>query len=198
MDGTKSKHRPYFELAHGFAKQGIPTFRFNKRTYEHPKKFSGKTLTAQEEYMDDIARVAVELTFMGYQNIFLFGHGLGGNVCAYALEKDKIQGAITFGAGFRDFEDLLLYQFQTSRIRESLANNPFITRVNAAKKAKKNAPDAMGLYPLDFGPGFWWSWHNVDHRNSFRRCLKPVLITLGGQDINVPREDYINWLKSMK
>jgi hypothetical protein len=38
----------------------------------------------------------------------------------------------------------------------------------------------------------------VDHRNSFRRCLKPVLITLGGEDINVPREDYINWLKSMK
>lgn len=70
--------------------------------------------------------------------------------------------------------------------------------MKAAKKAKKNGPDTLGVYPLDLGPKFWWSWHNVDHRNSFRSCLKPVLMTLGGKDVNVPREDYINWLKSMK
>ena len=59
MDETIGENKPFADIAHGLAQRGIASFRFNKRSYEHPEELLGH-VTVEDEILNDASN-AVKL-----------------------------------------------------------------------------------------------------------------------------------------
>ncbi|MCI5772943.1 MAG: alpha/beta hydrolase [Erysipelotrichaceae bacterium] len=198
-DETIGPNKPFKDLAHGLAKQGIASLRYNKRFFQDPS-LAGASYDMHDEYFEDIQAAIALLKKWGYEEIYFLGHSQAGGFAHYiAAENDDIEGLIIMAGSPRLLIDLI-----NDQVKASLQGMPasYITQtlkpyVDAKEEIlaieDKNETGMILNLPISY-------WYDV------KKCLPEnydhdidTLILQGEQDFQVyANVDYVLWQKLLK
>ncbi len=198
---------PFLDIAQGLASSGIMTLRFDKRTKLYGKKMYETTnshITLKEEYYDDtdyaidfISRYADYLK-VNLKGLIILGHSQGGSVLPYIMKnskfKDKISGGIFMAAPARNFEDILLDQYNYLFTLDNVLEQKEQDELNKLKlqiaKVKDLANHKDDKYlPMNLPYEYWVSINECKPIENIKINDKPIFFLQGGKDYQVTLQD---------
>lgn len=211
-DETVGQNKPFRDLAHGLAKQGIGVLRYDKRTLVHGERIVNTmmdTLTIYEETIED-ALLAVNLMTItpkiDKNRIYVLGHSQGGIAAPRMgqLSQD-IAGLVIMAGSPRHLGDIIMDQ---ARYMLSLEKNMSdsdkegliqqqqqeIDRI----KALRTMEDAKEKLYLGIPAAFWVDLNNYDIPGIARQIDQPMLILHGERDFQVYIKDFELWKDVLK
>ena len=179
-DETINDNRPFAELAHGLAKHGIATLRYDKRTFTYRDK-SGFTI--REEVIDD----ALSAIGMAHQlcdgPVYLIGHSLGAMVAPWvATLAPDLSGIVMMAAPARSLADVIVEQID------------YLTPSGASQEYKDEQIAALKASRPQYFEG---ELANYDQVKTAQALQLPVLILQGERDYQVRMTDYNLWQKGL-
>lgn len=115
-------NRPFADIAHGLAENGIASIRYDKRSYAYPNDVSD----VETEYLYDAkeaVRLAKEDKRVDSNRIYLIGHSQGGLLGPkIAQDNPEIKGFVSMAGTLRRLEDIVLTQTTLRLEQENLSN----------------------------------------------------------------------------
>ena len=193
-------NRPFADLAHGLAAEGIATMRFNKRTYSYPNDVPP---TIQGEMLLDVQdaiRQAAADERLDSGRIYVLGHSLGGMMAPeIAKENPQVRGIIVMAGSLRRLEDIMLDQSkaaldQQTALSETDKAAALAEVETGVAKVKALGPDDAGTTVLGVPADYWLSLNAIDSAAVVRSLTLPMLILQGDKDFQVsPSADYPQW-----
>ncbi|WP_299089907.1 alpha/beta fold hydrolase [uncultured Metabacillus sp.] len=193
-DETAYALKPFRDLAHGLASNGIAVLRYNKRTFEHSVKTTADQYHTVDKETTNDALLATRLLEkekkIDDDQIYILGHSQGGMMVPQMINQDKrdnIAGAIVMGGPARTIQDVILDQF------DYLLSIGQLTPQDAAffkeQFAMLNDPNFSGENPpAEFQLGhsvFWDSINDIKAAEMAKRQNDPLLIIQGERDYQV-------------
>lgn len=99
-NSTINQYKPFEDLAHGLAEQGIASLRYDKRFFTYPEDVTsyGTALTMEEEILEDVA-TALALLETEFDDIYVLGHSLGGMLSPVIADRHPVVKGIISMAG---------------------------------------------------------------------------------------------------
>ena len=199
MDETVDGAKPFRDIAHYLAENGIASLRFNKRFYQHPD-YSGE-ITIQTEALDDV-NVAIEyvstLDNVNTDNIYILGHSLGGMLAPEAAaENTNIKGIISLAGTPRRLEDIICDQNKAALNERNLTDEEIALQmqplIDDAEKIKTLTETDTGSY-LGINAEYWYSLNAIDQAHTAQALDIPMLFLQGSEDIQVYADvDFSMW-----
>lgn len=204
MDETIGPNKPFRDLAHGLAAQGIAVLRYDKRTRDYPAQvMQDKRFDIDDEYTDDALAALKQLRAtpgIDRNAVFLLGHSQGAAEAPHIARRDAtIVGLILVAAPAHPLFDEMIRQLhyligiepaQADALRAQLAMAE-ATRQQVAAFAPEH-PDAPG--PFGTTASYWLSLRGYDPVAVARELSLPMLILQGGRDYQVtPADDFVRW-----
>lgn len=196
-------NRPFEDIAHGLAEQGIATLRYNKRTYQYP---TGGGATIQYEMLDDAA-AAVKLlgsdSRVDADRIYLLGHSLGGMMAPkIAADNPQIKGFISMAGSLRTLQDISLDQNEAAIDAQTSLTEAQKSAMLAQVKAeldKTRALDDGGTGSIMGIPtSYWKSLNDISSAEIVKNLNVPMLILQGSADFQVYQDkDYKLWQSAL-
>lgn len=197
-------NRPFEDLAHGLAAQGVATLRYNKRTYQYP---AGGGDTIQYEMLDDAA-AAVKLlssdSRVDANRIYLLGHSLGGMMAPkIAADNPQIKGMISMAGSLRTLQDISLDQNKAAIAAETSLTeqqkNALLAQVEAELDKTKTLDDGGTGYIMGMPTNYWKSLNAIHSAEIVKNLNIPMLILQGSADFQVyPDKDYPLWQTALE
>jgi dienelactone hydrolase len=196
-DETIGGNKPFRDLAHGLAAQGIATLRYDKRTFAFPASIDPKNVTVKEEVIDDaVAAVNFGRTLpeVDAGATFVLGHSLGGSLAPFIAERvPHLRGEILMAAAARPLDDLIFEQVAhqmklAGKSDEAIQMEVTDLRIAFARVRSGEAPNDEIVF---HAPALYWRdlfFH--DTRQALATTTVPVLILQGGKDVQVSKKDY--------
>ncbi len=209
-------NKPFADIAHGLAQQGIATLRYDKRHYIYPENAGelGASITLRDETLNDVY-AALELLKnddrVDGDKVFVLGHSLGGMLTpVIAAEHPELSGVISMAGTLRQLWEVVYDQNQ-----EALANmdtSAFSDPEKAALEGQVKQIDAdMKTLSGDFSDleddtllmgipaGYWRSCKEFNGKKYIQEISMPMLILQGSEDFQIyPEKDYTLWQESLK
>ena len=156
-DETIGVLKPFEDIAHGLAQEGINSLRVDKRTFGYAAEFDIKC-GIEEEYLDDCKAAIEYLKTQNISGLYLLGHSLGGQIATeLAASIEGIDGMILFNSSARHLADIACDQYS---IADPANKESYITYATAAKNA--NASSAKGYYYYGATDYYWASYNNIN------------------------------------
>lgn len=156
-DETIGGLKPFEDIAHGLAKEGINSLRVEKRTFGYADKFDIKC-GIKEEYLDDCKAAIEYLKTQNISGLYLLGHSLGGQIATeLAANTEGIDGLILFNSSARHLADIACDQYSAA---DPANKESYITYATAAKNA--SASSAKGYYYYGATDYYWASYNSID------------------------------------
>lgn len=208
MNESIGPNKPFQDIAHGLAKQGIASIRYNKRTFQYAQQLAGiaQQLSIREVTIDD-AVAAVQLAqsspSINPKQVFVLGHSMGGMCLPRILhEVDKTctshtAGGILVAANASPLEDIILWQMNRSNLSAQQLSE-IKKSVNNVKKIHTKEFDKTISLPLKLSQAFWKSLIGHNQVQEAAACPHPMLFLFGGRDIQVPISEMGIWKKGLK
>lgn len=197
-------NRPFEDIAHGLAEQGVATLRYNKRTYQYP---AGGGDTIEYEILDDAA-AAVKLlssdSRVDADRIYLLGHSLGGMMTPkITADNPQIKGFIAMAGTLRQLQDIAFDQNKAAIMAmESLTEqqkNDMIAQVKLATDKVKALDDDGTGYIMGLPTNYWKSLNAIDSIAIVKGLNVPMLILHGDADFQVYTDkDYKLWQTTLE
>ncbi len=195
-DETVGPNKPFLDLAHGLAAEGIATLRYEKRTFAFRGKLGPKLTVEEEVIADAVAALAYAcaLPEVDAGRVFLLGHSLGGSMAPFIVARaPETRGAVLLAAAARPLDELTYEQvaFQAQATGQDQAT---VSReIEQLKKefARVRSGEAADSEVI-FGASAYY-WRDLLRRDIIAQWKKlnlPVLVLQGGQDVQVRRTDY--------
>jgi len=204
-DETIGVNKPFLDLAHGLAEQGIATLRFDKRTWlirqrkiEQPA--GPEVITLKWEFEDDAVAAlefAHKIPEADVQRIFLLGHSLGAMTAPYiaaqAAPENKPRGIVMLAAGSRPH-----YAYVDDQIRALLKSQGKTDTEIAATLEKQHQIisdiESGKLPPNQLLQGapihYMREMIALDPAGELKQQQIPALVLQGGKDIQVFQPDF--------
>lgn len=203
MDEKVMKLTPFRDLAHGLAKRGIASIRYDKRTFAHGRKMAKNgslaNVTVKEETVDD-ALLALELLSadrrIDSNSIFILGHSMGAMLAPRIdAEGGNAAGLIMMAGSPYRLEEIMLRQMQQAK--DSTSALRFIGGLEYKAFSKK----FEGLYQMSdeeakqqklMGKTSLYYFKEMGKKTAADYLLesdKPVLIMQGGRDFQALAAD---------
>lgn len=203
MDETVGANKVFYDLALGLAKQGIASFRYEKRSQRYPAYFKGQ-FTLFDETIDDAVsavRAIQEDTSIKYSKLIVLGHSLGAYSAPLIADSLKeLDGVILFSSNARNLEDLIIYQMEYLSNLDSSVNKVENKVIEMAKerasiiKEGKYTQQTSAAELLAYWPGtFWASIANYDPVEKVKSLEQNVLILQGEMDYQITMVDFGIW-----
>lgn len=208
-DVTIGPNKPFLDLAMGLAVKGIATLRYDKRTYTHGNKITGKIaedFTVQEEFVED-ALAAIDFleqnSKINRNKIFLIGHSMGGEMLPrIAQQTKKVAGFIAMAAPSRPLVELIWEQYNyifsldgsiSKEEKEKLAQLKI--QIEKVKNITRESPveGVIGAYPK-----YWLDLKGYSPVKIAKTIDKPWLILQGERDYQVTMKDFAGWKEGMQ
>ena len=200
-DETIGPNRPFLDIAHGLAADGIAVLRYEKRTRARPQDFAGDTFTMDgETTADAVAAVAALRGVAGIDpaRVYVLGHSQGGMLAPrIARQSGEVAGLAMLAAPARPLLDLLLEQ---NRYLVGLdgtvdpAEQAHLTRLQAQVDAVRgDGAVALADSPMGLPANYWRTFETVDPVADARAADVPLLLLQGGRDIQVVDADWRLW-----
>lgn len=197
-------NRPFEDIAHGLAAQGVATLRYNKRTYQYP---SGGGDTIQYEMLDD-ATAAIKLlgsdSRVDANRIYLLGHSLGGMMAPkIAADNPQIKGFVSMAGSLRTLQDLSLDQNKAAiQSEDSLTEqqkSAMLAQVQTELGKTKTLDDGGTGYIMGIPTNYWKSLNAIHSADIVKNLNVPMLILQGSADFQVyPNKDYKLWQTALE
>ncbi|MFA7203716.1 MAG: alpha/beta fold hydrolase [Candidatus Caldatribacteriota bacterium] len=190
MNSSVGELEPFKDIAHGLAKKGIASIRFNKRTLQYQSELvTDYNFTPQDEYIDD-ALSAINLLWdderIDNENIFLIGHSQGGQFApVIANQTDKLKGIVVMAGTTSHILDLLMEQILTNygqtQYNEYLPYYEAVIDIQAPDTSKYNYAYFGAYY------NYWLEYNKIDFEAELLECAQnhSILVMQGGKDIQV-------------
>ena len=204
MDETigAAGNKPFRDLAHGLAKQGIAVIRYNKRYYQYPELVSS-TVTIEDEVLDDVAaaiRFAVGQENLDTDRLIVIGHSLGGMLAPkIAQDNEEVDGIVIMAGSPRRLEDIILDQnreaIQAIEDMSEEEKAELLSEVEAEAEKVRNLTDAQLEEPIFGMTGYYWkSLNEIDTAQIAKDLEIPILILQGEADYQIHADvDYVQW-----
>ncbi len=198
-------NRPFEDIAHGLASQGVATLRYNKRNYQHLGDPSIDTI--ESEVLDDAAAAAKMLstdTRIDTNRIYLLGHSLGGMMAPkITSDNNEIKGFISMAGTLRTYQEISLDQ-TSAVINEtpSLSDEQkkyYLALQKAELEKTKTYDDGGTNNILGIPTNYWRSLNAIDSISIVKNLTVPMLILQGSADFQVYADkDYTLWQSTLK
>lgn len=196
--------KPFEDIAHGLAKEGIATIRYDKRYYGYPEWDGIREVSLNWEYLYDFASVIHQLEDMpvNHNQIYVIGHSQGGMLAPrLAYDHPEVKGIISLAGTPRGLEEVMKDQQYNAVVAQGSNEQMVQGVVDLADKViaeiqsltKETATDkVVNSYPLSY-----WYELNQSRPYIFMNELKcDVLILQGESDFQVFYDkDYQEWMK---
>ncbi|MEG0164139.1 alpha/beta hydrolase [Anaerorhabdus sp.] len=196
--------KPFEDIAHGLAKEGIATIRYDKRYYGYPEWDGIREVSLNWEYLYDFSSVIHQLEDMpvNHNQIYVIGHSQGGMLAPrLAYDHPEVKGIISLAGTPRGLEEVMKDQQYNAVVAQGSNEQMVQGVVDLADKViaeiqsltKETATDkVVNSYPLSY-----WYELNQSRPYIFMNELKcDVLILQGESDFQVFYDkDYQEWMK---
>ena len=196
-DETIGANKPFRDLAHGLAAQGIATLRYDKRAFAFHASIDLKNVTVKEEVIDDAVAAlnfARTLPEVDPALTFVLGHSLGGTLAPFIVERvPEARGQILMAAAARPLDELIFEQIShqmklAGKSDEEIQKEMGDLRIAFARIRSGEAPNDEIVF---HAPAIYWRdlfFHDI--RQALATTTAPVLILQGGKDAQVTKTDY--------
>jgi alpha-beta hydrolase superfamily lysophospholipase len=158
-----------------------------------------RTLTVQDEYIDDAAaavRLLAHTPGIDSHHIYLLGHSEGGMVAPRIAQQDsQIAGLILLAAPTRSLPDLFVSQYSYLESRgfataaQVAAVKQEVAVIKALTPADRNQPGNL----LGAPPSYWLDLQNYHPATVAQHLTVPMLILQGARDYQVTLTDFNAW-----
>jgi len=204
-EAVGANNRPFRDLAHGLAQQGIASLRYNKRYFQTTALYDSATVTIQDEVLDDaaaaIALVRSDSRFAS-SDIIIVGHSMGGMLAPHIAADPEVTAMVSMAGTTRRLEDLIVHQERHSLEQSGQYDADEID--DAMKDLEKEAAKVKDLtedsasYHLGIGAKYWYSLNQIDTAAQAQQLGKPMLILQGEADWQVYTDvDYAGWQQAL-
>lgn len=197
-------NRPFEDIAHGLAKLGVATLRYNKATYQY---LGASVDTIEYEVLDD-ASAAVKMLSkdkrIDKNRIYLLGHSLGGMMAPkITYDNPQIKGFISMAGTLRTFQDMILDQNKAAlkaltTLTEQQKKDQLL-QIEAELEKTKNLDNSDSNNIMGLTANYWKSLNAVDSLAIVKKLKVPMLILQGSADFQVYADkDYKLWQTTLK
>lgn len=203
MDVTVGPNKFFKDLTYMLAKQGIATYRYDKRTKAAPESIERPDLiTVKEEVLLDVydaLKLVHSLEYIDTTRIFLLGHSLGGFLMMRAVAESPVKpfGVVLMAAPARPLEDIILDQMNYLYSLDSAVSdeeqrelNKMRKQVAGVKALKKGDHVSGSRLPLNLPSSYWLDLRSYDPLKALKKSTVPVLVLQGGRDYQVTDADF--------
>jgi len=208
MDETIYTNKPFRDLAWGLAESGIDVLRYDKRTYAHGAAMASMDkLTVEEETIQDAIAAGVMLREMGYENVYLIGHSMGGMLAPRILEEcpGTFDGFVSMAGSPRTLTEIIIDQNRAAIEELEGEQREYYEGLIEAEIGKLDLMDRWTEQELLSNTVFSLPAYYVKEMNSHdaaeaaRGLDVPMLFVQGSADFQVSVEkDYEAWRDAMK
>lgn len=204
-DETVGPNKPFKDMADAFQKQGIASYRFDKRTKSNSETFSDES-TFEDEVTTDVVNIVNHFKQNDkFKNskIVLIGHSLGAHLMPRILNLVQVDKAVMMAGNARGLEELVLDQYVYLN-----ALNP---SEEGAKEVEKVAKQIKFLHsksfdlkatndqlPLGLSAKYWQALLNYKPLVEVKKVTIPLLILNGERDYQVTMKEFDLWKKTLK
>lgn len=205
-DEKVNDNKPFQDIAESLYKQGIASYRFDKRTLSNPETFNEKS-TIDDEVTNDVVNIVSyfknEPQFSGYQ-IIVLGHSLGANLMPRIANKsNQIDKIIMLAGNSRPMQDLIVeqynYLYSLNPTDEFKAEVEKIeTQVRFLNSKAFNLESPSEKLPLRLPAYYWKSALDYNPIKEVQKVKIPILILQGERDYQVTMADFNLWKKTLK
>jgi alpha-beta hydrolase superfamily lysophospholipase len=172
-DCTVGPNKPFMQIAHGLAAQGIAVLRYDKRTFAYPACAMQPNFDINQELLED-ATSAIELAGKNARidssKVYICGHSMGGLLTAELVQRmPELAGIVILSSPGKTL-------------------NSIYEAMNSMQQAAVKAA---------FAPRCWQQVKDIDAPQQTIESNKPVFVAQGGTDQMVPPVNGFNaWQNS--
>lgn len=201
LNETVGANKPFRDIAHGLAEQGIASIRYNEKLFLYPE-LADNDLTIEMDSLDDAAGAiayAASSEQVNADQIYVLGHSLGAMMAPkIATDSKEVAGLILLAGSPRRLEDIIYDQVvdavaNTEGITEEQAEEAIastITGVDAVKGLKEAGHQLL----LGIPATYWYSLNQINIGELAKELTIPMFIAQGSADFQVYKEkDYTLW-----
>lgn len=204
MNENTGTCKPFYDIAHDLADQGIASVRYNKRFYQFPEMGEEEGITIDDEVLDDAdaaIKYAQSLVDSGEASkVYVLGHSLGGMLAPIIAERNsEVDGIISLAGTPRKLEVVLIEQLTAQldqydgEMKEYLEK--FIEQMETYRDTGELVPnDNPTNFQAMFGVEYWNSLGAFEPAETADKLDIPMLFLQGDQDVQVyPDRDFPAW-----
>ncbi|QHQ61000.1 alpha/beta fold hydrolase [Anaerocolumna sedimenticola] len=201
-DESIYENKPFRDIAWDLAKQGIASYRYDKRSYLYSERMAkDKTATIKDEIIDDTVaatQMVKKLEEVDNSRIYILGHSLGGYVIPrIAQELPEVSGYIFMAAPAEHVKNYILDQYNYLAYRdenltkeEQEEQKTLRNDIDLLDKPKDIPQDKMilGAYK-----DYWIDLADYYPIKAAKKIKVPVLVLQGERDYQVTMKQYNKW-----
>lgn len=204
-DETIGENKPFKDIAEYLFKNGIASYRYDKRTYSYPETFNEKS-TVEEETINDAVNAALYFKnnpeYKGYE-IVILGHSQGAYMIPKIAEKALVSKYIFMAGNARPLQDLLVEQYDYLHSLDptkvpAQAVQEVKKQVAFLNSSKFNVSSPSSELPLGQSAPYWKYVKEYYQLNEVKKIKAPMFFAQGGRDYQVTEKDFNLWKQTLK
>lgn len=207
-DESIGPNKPFRDLAHGLAREGIAVLRYEKRTKARPQDFAGGHFTLREETVDDaVAAVALLRRTPGIDpaRVFVLGHSLGGYAAPMiARQAGDVRGLVLLAANARALHEIVPEQVEYLAELDDVVTEQELQAIAAIRAQRDEIETMRGDGPAPAKPmlglpeAYWRGLLAYDPVLEAKTLKLPMLLIQGERDYQVTvAGDLARWQKGL-
>ncbi|MBH1940599.1 alpha/beta fold hydrolase [Mobilitalea sibirica] len=203
MNESIGPNKPFRDIAHGLARQGIASIRYHEFLLQYPKQMP-QAFTIYDDSLNDVER-AIDFTLNSDQvdtdNIYIIGHSLGGMLAPkIASDHEAVAGIVILAGSPRKLEDISFDQnlavLDTTPDVTTEQRDQIIAmlddQLNKIKGLTEDDTDTL----LGIPASYWYSLNQINTPEIVANLDIPIFIGQGSADWQVyPEKDYAGWME---
>jgi dienelactone hydrolase len=206
-DESIYENKPFRDIAWALAKEGIASYRYDKRNYLYEVQMKNDTsLTIKDETTDDIiaaAGMVKNLEDTDPARIFILGHSLGGYVLpGIDKELSEISGYIMMSAPAQHMKKYIYEEYDYLAGEDETVTKEEQRQLNALKNQLKQLeePEIIPDKETIFGAyrDYWVDLDSYYPVKLAKKIKKPVLVLQGERDYQVTMKQFNIWKKNFE
>jgi esterase/lipase len=203
-DETIGPNKPFKDMAEAFQKEGIASYRFDKRTKSNPETFSDESTVEDEVVVDAVAIVNHFRSSEKFKNhkIIVLGHSLGAFMMPKIANSVSLDKAVMMAGNARGLQDVIIdqYVYLNSLNPTKEGENEITTikkEVSFLTSNKFNTTLSSDELPLGLSSKYWQSLLNYKPLVEVKTVAIPLLILNGERDYQVTMKEFNLWKKTL-
>lgn len=207
-DESIGPNKPFRDLAHGLARQGIAVLRYEKRTKARPQDFASGAFTLREETVDDAVAALMLLrqaSGIDPARVFVLGHSLGGYAAPMiARQAGGVRGLVLLAANARALHDIVPEQVEYLAELDDMVNEQELQSITALRAQRDEIEAMRGGGPAPARPmlglpeAYWRALLAYDPVAEAKALKLPMLLMQGERDYQVTvADDLARWQKGL-
>jgi dienelactone hydrolase len=206
-DETLGPNKPFLDIAHGLAVQGVAVLRYEKRTSARPQDFAGHSYGIDDELVNDAMAAAELLQHTDHVDparIFVIGHSLGAMMAPRMGQRAPwLAGLVLMAAPARPLQDIVPGQVRYIAALDGNIDEQEQKQIDTIEKQREEIRELDPAHPpthslmFNLPAAYWADLRAWDPIGVALTLKQPLLVLQGGRDYQVrPDSEFIRWQRS--